>query len=128
MQMIRYFGWYSNRMRGDRARAGRAAAADCPEEVVIDDEDTPYRKLCRMHWAALIKRVYEVDPLCCPKCGHEMKVIAFIEKRDQPDVVEKILSHCGLWERPTSRAPPRQPAPRQLDLEYVDTDEFLMAL
>jgi hypothetical protein len=30
-------------------------------------------------WAMLIKRVYEVDPLACPKCGAAMKVISFIE-------------------------------------------------
>ena len=68
--------------------------------------------------------------LRCPECGSEMKVIAFIEKRDQPDVVERILRHCGLWDRPASRAPPERNEPEQLDLElqYVDTDEFLMAL
>jgi hypothetical protein len=27
----------------------------------------------------LIKRVYEIDPLACPQCGGQMKVIAFIE-------------------------------------------------
>ena len=64
--------------------------------ILFDDEDTPYRKLCRMRWAALIKRVLEVDPLSCPKCGGEMKIIAFIERRDQRDVVEEILRHCGL--------------------------------
>jgi hypothetical protein len=26
----------------------------------------------------LIKRVYEVDPLACPACGAEMRVISFI--------------------------------------------------
>jgi hypothetical protein len=30
----------------------------------------------RRRWTALIKRVYEVDPLVCPKCGGEMRVIA----------------------------------------------------
>ena len=60
----------------------------------------------RIHrrWAALIKQVYEIDPLLCPKCGAEMKVIAFIERR-QRDVIEKILRHCGLWEQ----APPGPP-------------------
>ncbi len=29
-------------------------------------------------WYAWIKRTYEVDPLVCPSCGGEMKVIAFI--------------------------------------------------
>ena len=38
----------------------------------------------------LIKRVYEVDPLECPKCQGEMKIISFIERR-QRDVIERIL-------------------------------------
>ncbi len=48
----------------------------------------------------------------------------------QWDVVEKILRHCGLWDRPASRAPPPHEEPEQLalELEYVDTDEFFMAL
>ena len=60
-----------------------------------------------------------------------MAVVSFIEKRDQGDVIEKILRHCGLWDRPASRAPlqntgpPVQPVP---DLRYVNDDEFLMAL
>jgi hypothetical protein len=47
----------------------------------------------------LIKRVYEVDPLACPKCGGVMKIISFIERR-QTDVIQRILLHCGLWEGP----------------------------
>jgi hypothetical protein len=34
---------------------------------------------CRQTWAMLIKRDYEVDPLACPKCGEQIKVITFIE-------------------------------------------------
>ena len=35
----------------------------------------------------LIKRVYEMDPLGCPECGGEMKVVSFIEP-PQADVIE----------------------------------------
>ena len=44
--------------------------------------------------------------------------------------LQQILRHCGLWDRPASRAPPVRDEPEQLalELEYVDTDEFLMAL
>ena len=56
-------------------------------------------------WAMLIKRVYEVDPLACPKCGATMKVISFIEP-PQTDVIERILRHCGLWCPSAPRAPP----------------------
>ena len=77
---IRYFGWYSNKSRGVRAK--REANSAEMEEVIIDFEDTPFRKLCRSRWSALIRQVYEVDPLKCPECGGEMKFVSFIEKRD----------------------------------------------
>jgi hypothetical protein len=56
----------------------------------------------------LIKQVYQSDPLCCPKCGAEMRIIAFIE-RHQTEVIEKILRHCGLWEEGSARGPPGGP-------------------
>ena len=58
-----------------------------------------------MSWAALIRKVCEVDPLRCPDCGGEMKVIRFIDKC-QADVVEKIVRHGGLWKNAASRPPP----------------------
>jgi hypothetical protein len=84
-------------------------------------------------WAALIQRVFEVDPLECPECGGRMKIISFIERR-QHEVIEKILRHCGLWEGPirtlaSARAPPRGGARRAADaageLELVPDAEFL---
>jgi hypothetical protein len=29
-------------------------------------------------WAKMIRKVYEVDAMVCPKCGGTMKIIAFI--------------------------------------------------
>lgn len=126
---IRYFGWYSNKARGMRAKQAKGDSAEEPQEMVIDCEDTPYRKTCRSRWAALIKRVYETDPLCCPKCGGEMRFVAFIEKRDQADVIEKILKHCDLWREPKrSTSPgivPDGDVPFALDPEYIPFDEFI---
>ncbi len=48
----------------------------------------------KQQWARLIKQVYEADPLLCPHCGGPMRIIASIE---QPEVMEKILTHPGLW-------------------------------
>ena len=45
-----------------------------------------------MRWAALIKRVYEVDPLCCPQCGGTMAIVSFIERKDQADVIPRVYS------------------------------------
>ena len=35
-----------------------------------------------------------------------MRFITFIEKRDQADVIEKILKHCDPWREPGRRATP----------------------
>ena len=60
------------------------------------------------------RRVYEVDPLVCPNCGVEMKVVAVI---DDEYIVRKILKHLSLWEEPRTRAPPE---PEQIpDIEYA---------
>jgi len=44
----------------------------------------------RSAWVRLIKKVYGVDPLICPKCGSDMKIIAIIMN---PEETEKILRH-----------------------------------
>jgi len=54
-------------------------------------------------WRELIKRVWEVDPLLCPRCGTEMVKLAAV--RD-PVVIIKILRHLSLWEEPPARGPP----------------------
>jgi hypothetical protein len=50
----------------------------------------------------MIKQVYEVDPLVCPHCGGAIRILAFIE---QPEVIEKILTHLGVWPA-TAHSPP----------------------
>jgi hypothetical protein len=120
--LIRYYGWYSNKARGMRRKAAEAAAAGgiaAPAPVPSRSSRT---------WAMLIKRVYEIDPLTCPDCGGQMKVIAFIEP-PRGDVIEKILRHCGLWQPSAPRAPPAGESqaaasdePRELT--YVDIDIF----
>ena len=68
------------------------------------------------NWARLIQKIYEVDPLLCPKCGGAMRVIAFIEEQN---VIEKILKHLGLWLL-NSRAPPRRPVSRGCEEEAIE--------
>ena len=102
--LIRYYGWYSNKSRGVRRKAAeRLAAAASP--VSSCAVEPPPKARCSATWAMLIKRVYEVDPLACPKCGGAMKVLAFIEP-PQGSVIERILRHCGLWLEPSPRGPP----------------------
>lgn len=100
--LIRYFGWYSNKKRGVLKK--KKAAAEGKQDIGPEDGNG-FLKKRRMSWAALIKKVYEVDPLRCPACGGAMKIISFIDKC-QPEVVERILRHCGLWKTAESRPPP----------------------
>lgn len=86
--MVRYYGRYSSRTRG--------AERERPEIEVPDAESaTQARQAAKAAWAKLIRKVYEVDPLLCLKCGAQMRVIALIE---DPAVIERILSWLGLWD------------------------------
>jgi hypothetical protein len=101
--LIRYYGFYSNKSRGLRSKGQGESAPPAARNLV-----SPLSaKQARRRWAALIKQVYEVDPLVCPMCGGQLKIISFIERR-QREVIEKILRHCGLWEEPSARAPPSE--------------------
>ena len=139
--LIRYYGWYSNKARGMRAKAAEAARAAELPPASSGPEAAGVRTRSRSSqtWAMLIKRVYEFDPLVCSQCGGQMKVIAFIEPPQQ-EVIEKILRHCGLWEAAPPRRPPSEnasvhvgdglsdplasPSDEPAELTYVDEATF----
>jgi hypothetical protein len=56
-------------------------------------------------WAALMRRVFDLDVLACPRCGGRLRLIATVA---DPAVVGKILAHLGLLHPADSpgRAPP----------------------
>ena len=100
----RYYGFYSSRQRGKR----RKANGDAAEEplTMVEPEPEALRKAKR-RWAELLRRILEVDPLVCPRCGDEMRIVAFIT---QPKVIDRILEHLRRTEssRRRPRAPPRR--------------------
>ena len=69
----------------------------------IQDDFTDYQKSCRKRWAALIRKIYEVDPLICPECGATMKILSAIEDEI---TIHKILISMNLLYTP-SRSPPQ---------------------
>jgi hypothetical protein len=89
--LIRYYGWYSNlpapRLRqADMTRGQRAQRQPAAAGTGIPAR-SPSAREARKGLAALIKQVYEADPLCCPKCGSAMKIISFIvEVKNSPMV------------------------------------------
>ncbi len=99
-QLIRYYGAYSNVSRRKRKKE---KVEEEPAEVTEVPPPLVSKEL-KKHWSYFIKKVYETDPLVCPKCSGEMR-ISFI---DQRDVIRKILEHLGLWEEahaPLDRGP-----------------------
>ncbi len=92
-----------------------------------DGENTPLciespkvsSKECRLRWANLIKKIYEVDPcqrcylLICSACGGQMKIISFIQERE---VIEKILNHLGLLNQYT-HSPPQKITSQEIRYE-----------
>jgi hypothetical protein len=117
LQFARYYGYYSNKARGQRRRQDTAAlapmAASCPDAAQNDD----FRRFSRRAWARLIRKVYLVDPLTCPKCGGRLRILSFIEN---PCVIEKILRHLKLWDSPERPPPPRRSTTLEPDADFLD--------
>jgi len=84
--MVRYYGLYANAHRGKVRKAGRVSVAS----GIIEEEPRPVPS---KGWAEMIRKVYEVDPLICPRCGGRMKVVAFLTEYA---VVDRIIRHLEL--------------------------------
>jgi len=41
----------------------------------------PPRRIPSAKWRELIKKGREADPLMCPRCGHEMRIVSLIDDR-----------------------------------------------
>ena len=87
---VRYYGYYSNKSRGMRKKAD----ADDHIATIAPNELSP--KQFAQNWARLIQKIYEVDPLVCPQCQGNMRIIAFIE---DATLIQVILNHLGVEDR-----------------------------
>jgi len=101
---VRYYGLYANAHRGKVRKAGLAAL---PLRIVEEE----LRRIPSKGWAAMIRKVYEVDPMLCPKCGGAMKVVAFLTEHA---VVDRIIKHLKL-----TFVAERPPPPRVAYQEYL---------
>ena len=103
-QTTRFYGVYAARSRPllDKANSVLRAHIDGsekpsePPSELIETTSEP----ASQYWAQWIKKVYEVDPLLCPHCGSEMKIVAVIH---DPKEIKKLTTHLGI---PQYRAPP----------------------
>ena len=127
-QLVRYYGWYSNKKRGLRKKQllQEEDSLSVQAETNVDILDiTRYipDKVPSEKWRELIKKIWEVDPLMCPQCGTEMYIIALI---DDAEVIEKILKHLDVWDDPPSERgpPPSVPIPEVIYEPFYDDFQF----
>ena len=84
--MVRYYGLYANAHRGKVRKAGRVP-------VVLGMLEGELPRVPSKGWAEMIRKVYEVDPMICPRCGGRMTVVAFLTEYA---VVDRIIRHLKL--------------------------------
>jgi hypothetical protein len=111
--MIRYYGLYSNAYRG-KIRKAVSALSSPP----IIEEKTIF--VPSKGWAEMIRKVYEVDPLCCPSCGGQIRIISFIE---EPKIIDRIIAHLELT-FDAERPPPPQFVQQQLLMAAEESGEY----
>jgi hypothetical protein len=112
VRLIRHYGLYSSKSRGkwkdwlhivklapDGWREQNGLEDAFSEDCVVELETTSGCNKSNQTWARLIQKIYEIDPMTCPKCGSDMKVIAVITDLYE---VRKILKHLLK----TGKAPP----------------------
>ncbi len=102
--LIRYYGLYASRTKGKRLAENNTAHYEQGEQDLN-------KKKMRKAWARLIQKVYEVDPLVCPKCGSKMRVESIIFDKNE---VDRILQHLIK----IGRAPPGYEKP-EYDLPFA---------
>jgi hypothetical protein len=122
-QLVRYYGAWANARRVS-ARAAASCSSSAAEAPAMhrDDCDSAdeFARARRRSWARLIKKVYEASPLVCPRCSGPLKIISLIS---EAPVIEKILRHFRLWDRPERPPPPTPERLIQYDDPIADLDE-----
>jgi hypothetical protein len=102
-QTVRYWGYYANAARGKRRKAAQTGGA---AQVPLQQNDDEFTRRSRLSWAKLIRRVYEVDPLLCPFCGTQMKILAFILDFATARAIRESLELPAQEPEPLAHAPP----------------------
>ena len=109
--LVHYYGAYSNVVRGKLKARSQArqpeplASGPASQPPLPPASQAPSSAALRRGWARLIRRIYEVDPLVCPRCRGVMRVVAFIT---EGRVIRRILDHLDASARRVTegRAPP----------------------
>ena len=137
-QMVRYYGWYSNKSRGLRLKNDEKNTEPYTENScscmadneghetimykdveIIDVSRYRPKKVPSLKWRECIKKIWKNDPLICPECLSEMRIISFIT---EGVLIKKILKYLKLWDDQSSRDPPVMPDIPS-EIVYVPVDD-----
>ncbi|WKZ57680.1 MAG: transposase zinc-binding domain-containing protein [Bdellovibrionota bacterium] len=108
--ITRYYGWYSCRARGERDKR-----RPVPDRATTEEQ----KGAPSVSWAACMKRIFEIDPLECPRCKGQMRIVAFLTDE------REILKIADSLRIPRPQAPPKIPhAPEQEFFDVLPPDAF----
>jgi hypothetical protein len=120
---------------------------DSVDFTILDVSDYESPRAASKTWRELIKKVWEVDPLTCPRCGSDlsatcppsaspsgvaggsrgaqarragMKIISLIQ---DPDIIRQILKHLGLWKQDVGSRCKKPTKPEHRPVAYEDFDD-----
>lgn len=103
LHLTRSYGAYSNRLRkqwahlraspgaSDGSQSSSCATGES-EGPSADPPESEFVKKRKASWARLLRKILEVDPFACPRCGETMKIVAVIT---EPGVIDRILRHVA---------------------------------
>jgi hypothetical protein len=108
-QSSRYYGIFSARTRGAQRERERVAEMlkrvregrkDESPKLLPESERPESKRKASASWAACMRRMFDFDPLACPKCGGRMVIKAFLHDSKE---IQRLCKNLGLeaW-----RAPP----------------------
>ena len=78
------------------------------EQTVYAEPVAVLLREARRQWAELLRRIFKVEPLECPRCGQTMRIVAFIT---EPRAIDRSLDH--LRRIRNGKAPFPVPRPRE---------------
>jgi hypothetical protein len=105
--LVRYHGVLASRARlRPQVVAQARRPTDAPPAHEAPNPPPPTRPGRYMSWADLLRRVFEIDVLCCPRCGGRMKIVATLTDRS---VVAAVLRSLGVSTEIPRFVPARSP-------------------
>ena len=110
VNLVRYHGVLAPAARHRARVVPTGQVRDGPEIEIPTKEPPAARRPRNYSWAELMRRVFEIDVLECPRCSGRMRILAAIVT---PEAIRAILDCLGF----PSRAPPMVPAARDERVE-----------